>query len=158
DARTDQFGELGKPYGSKPGFYLLVGPKWKGEKPAGVQAIIRSRTALANAIPRVFMDDTPSDRAAIQSAINQVVFYPLKDFDGKMKTIVWSKAPTIAGPKSDAGAGETRWVVPEKFFDAFPTVLETVPPLPGEEGLYGQFRQLMNAAKDPAIKKVLVET
>src|SRR5262245_47731150 len=37
DARTDQFGDLGKPYGSKPGFYLLVGPNWKGEKPAGVQ-------------------------------------------------------------------------------------------------------------------------
>ena len=37
DARTDQFGELGKPYGTKPGFYLLVGPKWKGEKPAGIK-------------------------------------------------------------------------------------------------------------------------
>ena len=38
DALTDQFGELGKPYGSKPGFYLLVGPNWKGEKPADVPA------------------------------------------------------------------------------------------------------------------------
>ena len=26
DARTDQFGEMGKAYGAKPGFYLLVGP------------------------------------------------------------------------------------------------------------------------------------
>ncbi len=42
DQRTDQVGELGKPYGSKPGFYLLVGPNWKGEKPEGVEAIIRS--------------------------------------------------------------------------------------------------------------------
>jgi hypothetical protein len=159
DARTDQFGELGKPYGSKPGFYLLVGPDWKGEKPAGVEAIIRSRTALANTVPRIFMDDTPEDKAAIQSAINQVVFYPLKDFDGKMKTIVWNKAPDIAGPKSDASAGETKWVIPEKFFDQFPAVLETVPPLPGEESLYAQFRQLMSAAKaDPELKKVLVET
>jgi hypothetical protein len=33
DARTDQFGEFGKPYGSKPGFYLLVGPDWQGEVP-----------------------------------------------------------------------------------------------------------------------------
>jgi hypothetical protein len=158
DARTDQFGELGKPYGSKPGFYLLVGPDWKGEKPAGVVAVIRSRTALANCVPRVFMDDTPEDQAAIQSVLNQVVFYPLKDFDGKMKTIEWKKAPIIPGPKSDASAGETKWVVPETFFDEFPTVLETVPPLPGEEALYAQFRQLMNAAKaDPEIKKSLVE-
>jgi hypothetical protein len=159
DARTDQFAELGKPYGSKPGFYLLVGPDWKGEKPAGVEAVIRSRTALANAVPRVFQDDTPEDKAAIQSVLNQVVFYPLKDFDGKMKTIDWKNAPNIPGPKSNASAGETKWVVPEKFFDEFPTVLETVPPLPGEEALYAQFRQLMNAAKaDPEIKKLLVET
>lgn len=33
DQRTDQFGELGKPYGTKPGFYLLAGPNWKGEAP-----------------------------------------------------------------------------------------------------------------------------
>ena len=116
DARTDQFAELGKPYKTKPGFYLLVGPNWKGDKPAGIEAVIRSSTSLANAIPRVFMDDTPEDRKAIQSAIDQVVFCPLKDFDGKMKTKDWAQAPAIPGPKSEGG-GETKWVVPEKFFD-----------------------------------------
>ena len=157
DARTDQFAELGKPYKTKPGFYLLVGPNWKGDKPAGIEAVIRSSTALANAIPRVFMDDTPEDRKAIQSAINQIVFYPLKDFDGKMKTQDWAQAPAIPGPKSEGG-GETKWVVPEKFFDQLGTVLDTVAPLPGEEALYGQFRVLLDAAaKDPAIKKALVE-
>jgi hypothetical protein len=157
DARTDQFGELGKPYGSKPGFYLLVGPHWNGEKPAGVEAIIRSRTALANVVPRIFMNDTAEDRMAVQTPLNQVVFYPLKEYDGKMKTTDWSKAPHIPGPKSTGE--ETKWVVPEKFFDELPAVLETVPPLPGEEALYAQFRQLMSAAKpDPEIKKLLVET
>jgi hypothetical protein len=160
DQRTDQFGQLGKPYASKPGFYLLVGPNWKGEKPAGVEAIIRSPTALANTIPRVFMDDSAEDRAAIQEKINQIVFYPLKDYDGKMKTIDWKKTPDIPVPNADsASQGETKWVIPEKFFDQFPKVLEMVPPLPGEEALYGQFRLLMDAAeKDPAIKKLLVET
>ena len=48
--------------------------------------------------------------------------------------------------------------MPEKFFDQLGTVLDTVPPLPGEEALYGQFRVLLDAAaKDPAIKKALVE-
>jgi len=157
DARTDQFAELGKPYKTKPGFYLLVGPKWKGDKPAGIEAIIRSSTALANAIPRVFMDDTAEDRKAIQPVINQIVFYPLKDFDGKMKSMDWAHAPTIPGPKSEGG-GETKWVVPEKFFDQLGTVLDTVPPLPGEEAIYGQLRVLLDAAaKDPEIKKALVE-
>ena len=26
DARTDEFAEIGKPYGTKPGFYMMVGP------------------------------------------------------------------------------------------------------------------------------------
>jgi len=56
----------------------------------------RCPTALANAIPRVLQDDTPEDKKAIQSTINQIVFYPLKDFTGNIKTIEWSKAPTIS--------------------------------------------------------------
>jgi hypothetical protein len=157
DARTDQFGQLGKPYNSKPGFYLLVGPKWNDAKPAGITDIIRCSTELGNAIPRVFQDDTPEDRKAIQPVINQIIAYPLKEFDGKMKTIEWSKLPTVNGPKSDGG--ETKWVVPEKFFDEFGSALDIVAPLPGEEALYGQFRVLLDAAaKDPEIKKVLVET
>lgn len=156
DARVDQFAQIGQPYKSKPGFYLLVGPKWKGEKPAGIEAVVRSSTELANAIPRVFMDDTPEDRKAIQPVINQIVAYPLKDFDGKMKTKDWSTAPTIKGPKSE-GREETKWVIPEKFFDQFGEVLDTVPPLPGEEALYAQFRALLDAAKDPAVKKALVD-
>src|SRR5262245_61821976 len=158
DARTDQFAEIGKPYGTSPGFYLLVGPNWKGGVPRGVTGVVRALTSLANAIPRAFMDDTAEDRKAIQSVINQIVFYPLKDFDGKMKTKDWSKAPAIPGPKSEGG-GETKWVIPEKFFDQLGTVLDSVPPLPGEEALYSQFRVLLDAAaKDPALKKVLVDT
>src|SRR5262245_55322145 len=104
------------------------------------------------------MDDTPEDRKDIQPVINQIVFYPLKDFDGKVKTRDWSKAPTIPGPRSEGG-GETNWVVPENFFDQLATVLDAVPPLPGEEALYSQFRVLMDtASKDPAIRKLLVET
>lgn len=161
DARTDQFGHLGKPYNSKPGFYLLVGPRWKGLKPAGITDIIRCSTSLANAIPRIFQDDTPEDKKAIQSAINQVVFYPLKDFDGRMKTIEWAKVPNIPAPQSDgdSSGGETKWVIPEKFFDQFGDALAAADPLPGEEALYAQFRLLLDAAsRDPELKKVLVAT
>jgi hypothetical protein len=102
------------------------------------------------------MDDT--DRAAIQPFINQIAFYPLSEFDGKMKTKDWSKAPSIPGPTS-SGSGETAWVVPDRFFDQLPEVLDQVPPLPGEEALYAQFRNLLAVAKrDPETKKVLVNT
>jgi hypothetical protein len=103
------------------------------------------------------MDDTDEDRAAIQSVVDQIVAYPLTDFDGTMKTKNWSEAPEIPGPKSEGG-GETAWVVPEKFFDQLRGVLDTVAPLPGEEGMYAQFRALLDAAaRDDAIKQALVE-
>ena len=158
DARTDEFSEIGKQYGTKPGFYLMVGPNWKGETPAGITAVVRSSTSLAFAAPRVFMDDTAEDHTAIQPVLSQVVFYPLSEFDGKMKTKDWSKLPHFPAPKS-AGKGETKWVNPETFFDELPAVMKQVPPMPGEEALYNWIGSVLEAAaKDPAIKQTLKET
>jgi hypothetical protein len=157
DGRTDEFAEIGKQYGTKPGFYLVVGPNWKGDTPAGITAVIRSSTSLAFVIPRVFMDDTAEDHAAIQP-VSQVVFYPPSEFDGKMKIKDWSKLPHIPAPKS-SGKGETKWVNPETFFDELPTVMRSVPPLPGEESLYKWIGSVLDAAtKDPEIKNTLKET
>jgi len=156
DARTEKVGSLGKMYSTKPGFYFLHGPNWKGDIPAGITEVLKSKTELVTAIPRVFMDDTDEDRKAIQSVLNQVIIYPATDFDGKMKTKDWKATPDIKGAATQSG--ETKWVVPEKFFDVLPDVLKNVSPLPGEEALYGQFNALLQvAAKDPAIKKIMVD-
>jgi hypothetical protein len=158
DARTDEFSEIGKQYGTKPGFYLMVGPDWKGEVPKGITAMVRSSTALAFVAPRVFVDDTAEDHKAVQSVLSQIVYYPLSEFDGKMKTQDWSKLPTIPAPKP-TGKGETKWVNPEAFFDELPAVMKQVPPLPGEEALYQWIGSVLDAAaKDPEIKKTLKET
>jgi len=158
DQRTDEFSQLGKAYGTKPGFYLMVGPNWKGEKPAGITAVVRSSTALALTVPRVFLDDTAEDHAAIQPVLNQINFYPLSKFDGKMQLMDWSKIPSYPAPKT-SGTGETSWVNPDTFFDVLPGVLRQVPPLPGEEALYQWIGSVLDAAtKDPAIKQTLKET
>ena len=158
DERTDEFSEIGKQYGTKPGFYMMVGPNWKGETPPGINAVVRSSTSIVFAIPRIFMDDTPEDQKAIQPAISQIGFYPLSAFDGKMKTTDWSKLPHFPAPESK-GQGETKWVNPETFFDQLPTVMKSVPPLRGEEAIYRWIGSVLAAAdKDPEIKKTLVET
>jgi hypothetical protein len=135
DSRTDELSEIGKQYGTKPGFYMMVGPNWKGETPAGVTAMVRSSTSLVFAVPRIFIDDSPEDQKAVQPVISQIVYYPLSQFDGTMKTKDWSKLPHFPAPKSN-GKGETEWVNPETFFDELPAVMKSVPPLPGEEALY----------------------
>lgn len=159
DHRTNQFGQVGKPYNTKPGFYLLAGPNWKGETPKGITEVIKCPTTLANIIPRVFQNDTKEDKQAIQPVINQIVAYPLTEFDGKMKTTIWKNLPTIQGPPSDGK--ETKWIVPEKFFDEnqLGAVLKILPPLERETELYAQLKELLEASKsDPAIKEVLIKT
>jgi hypothetical protein len=158
DHRTDSFASIGKQYGTKPGFYLLVGPNWSGTAPTGINAVFKSSTDLAAIFPRVFHDDTPEDKTAVQNVLKQIMVYPLTEFDGQMKTKDWSKVPSFPAP-AGAGKGETQWVVPEKFFDQLPEVLQTVPPLPGEEAMYGTFKSVLDAAaKDPQIKTALTQT
>ena len=103
DARTTEISELGLQYGTKPGFYMVVGPDWKGATPAGIAGVVRSTTEFAVAMPRVFMDDTPEDHAAIQPALSQIQYYPLSQFDGKMKTKDWSKLPHFPCQKKRPG-------------------------------------------------------
>jgi hypothetical protein len=158
DARTDAFCNMGKQNGTKPGFYLLVGPNWKGEKPAGVTAVYRSSTDLAIIFPRVFQSDAPEDKAAVQPILSQIVVYPLSEFDGTMKTKDWHKNRVYPLP-AGAGSGETQWVVPEKFFDELPIVMQEVPPLPGEEAWYAQMKSILDAAaKNPKVKEILTQT
>src|SRR5271169_3223806 len=83
--------------------------------------------------------------------------YPLTAFDGKMKTIDWKTTPAFPAPASTGG--ETKWVVPEKFFDELQIVIKQIPPLPGEESLYKTFQSVLDAAaKDPKLKEVLTQT
>ena len=147
DQRTDSFASIGKMYGTKPGAYLLVGPNWPGTTPKGINEVFRCSTTLGMVIPRVFKDDTPQDLEAVQPVINQIAGYPLSMFDRKLKTKDWRKAPSFPG---DTGKEEVKWVRPEIFFDQLWTVLNQVPPLPGEEALYEQFRAVLAAADGDA--------
>jgi hypothetical protein len=84
--------------------------------------------------------------------------YPLTEFNGQMKSRDWSKSPSFPTPPG-AGSGETKWVIPQNFFDQLPEVLQSVPPLPGEEALYGLFKSMLDAAvHDPQIKATLTQT
>ena len=158
DLRTDSFAQIGKMYGTKPGFYLLVGPDWKGEVPKGITKTFRSKTGTAFIVPRVFQDDTAEDKKAIQGIISGIDVYALDKFDGKTKKQDWSKLPSLGSPTKDGGSGETKWVFPDKFFDELPAVLKDAPPLPGEESRYAQILAVIEAAKkDPALKKAMIE-
>ena len=161
DQRTDEVARIGKQYGTKPGFYMIVGRNWKGQVPKGINGVIRSSTGLVFFVPRVFKDATPEDTAAVQPVINQILMYPLSQFDGKMKTRDYSKLPHFPLPPEPPNApkGEHGWVKPDTYYEQLPVVLKEVPPLPGEEALYRWIASVWDAAaKNPETKKALVES
>ena len=159
DQRTDEIAQIGKQYGTKPGFYMIVGAKWQGEVPKGITAVVRSSTDLVFFLPRIFMDATVADKKAVQPLVSQTMMYPLSEFDGKMKTTDWSKLPHFPVPKEKPHQGKSRWVDPATFYDELPVVMNEVPPQPGEEALYAWIRSVLAAAaKDPATKQALVES
>jgi hypothetical protein len=156
DLRTDSFVQLGKMYGTTPGFYLLAGPNWKGEAPVGITRVFRSPTNTGLVAPRVAQNDTPEDKRAIQSVLPGISMYPLAEYDGTVKVMDWANLPRKPAPPS--GEEETQWVLPEKFVDELPAVLADAPPLPGEEARYAQVLAVLVAAKDnPKLKAAMTE-
>jgi hypothetical protein len=143
-------------YATTPGFYLLVGPNWRGQVPNGITKVFRSPTNTGFCAPRVFQDDTAEDKKAIQSVLPQVLIYPLAEFDGKMKSRDWANLPKAPGEA--AGEEESKWVFPDKFVDQLPLVLADAPPLPGEEARYAQVFAVVEAAKkDPKLKAAMTK-
>ena len=156
DLRTDAFAQIGKMYGTTPGFYLLAGPDWQGELPKGITKVFRCTTNTAFVGPRVFQDDTAEDRKAIQGVLQQVEMYPLSEYDGQLKRIDWRKLPRKPG--ASGGERETQWVFPEKFFDELAAVFADAPALPGEEARYAQVLAVLEALKsNPALKQPMID-
>ncbi|MBR1149503.1 DUF1254 domain-containing protein [Bradyrhizobium sp. JYMT SZCCT0428] len=156
DLRTDSFVQLGKMYGTTPGFYLLVGPNWNAEVPKGVTRVFRASSNTGLVAPRIAQNDTPEDKRAIQDVLTGIAMYPVAEYDGRLKKVEWSKLPKVPG--APPGEEETRWVLPERFFDELPAVLADAPPLPGEEARYAQLLAVLAAAKDnPKMKQVMIE-
>ncbi|MGW4274394.1 DUF1254 domain-containing protein [Streptomyces seoulensis] len=159
DQRTESFAHLGAMYASEPGCYLLAPEGWDGPVPDGIAGVFRFDTRVAAVIPRIFMNDTDQDRAAIQPLINQVMAYPLAEYTGLLRTTDWSKAPSFPAGDAAGGEQETRWVDPEVFFDVLPAVLGEVPARRGEEALHALLRSVLDqAASDPRAAEVLRQT
>ena len=142
DARTDEISELGLQYGTKPGFYMVVGRTGKAQPPPATAGVVRSSTDFAVAMPRIFMNDTPEDRAALLPALSQILIYPLSQFDRKMKTKDWSRLPVpVPKDRPKYSSKQPPWVGVRDVVWRLPTVMQQVPPMPGEEALYQFDRQ-----------------
>ena len=69
--------QLGSASATPGGKLLLVGPDWKGEKPAGFIDVLHSPTNLAGVFGRSFAAHTPEAKARARDVLNQIGMVPL---------------------------------------------------------------------------------
>ncbi len=80
DGNTYNFGYIGsRATGSEPGSYLVAGPGWKGETPAGIKKVFVSTTPFALAVIRTQLFN-PSDIANVEKVQAGYKVQPLSAF------------------------------------------------------------------------------
>jgi hypothetical protein len=149
DHRTDSFAELGSMYQTRPGFYLIVGPNWNDEVPEGIERVFRSPTNLAYILPRVVITPETRNDERLKLNLSQIAMYPSAKYSGRLKYCDVSKRkwyPSIG----DLSREHCKRVHPASFFEDLRVVLNSVPPIPGEEKLYASAHRILEQAdEDP---------
>lgn len=83
DLYTFNFAYLGsRTTGNQGGAYMIVGPNWKGEKPKGIDTVIRCETEIASGIFRTQLFN-PGDLENVKKVQSKYVLKPLSAFLGQ---------------------------------------------------------------------------
>ena len=119
DGNTYNYGYIGsRATGSEPGDYLVVGPDWKGEKPAGIKQVFTSTTPFSLALYRTQLFN-PEDMPNVEKVQAGYKVQPLSAF-------LKQPAPPAA-PKIEF-LPATSEKVKENFFEYLDFALQFVPP------------------------------
>ena len=107
DAHTYNYGYMGsRATGTQAGKYMVVGPDWKGEKPAGIDKMFRSLTPFSLAAYRTQLIN-PADMPNVEKIQAQYKVEPLSSFLGEPPP---PAAPEIDFmPASSAGIKDNFW-------------------------------------------------
>jgi hypothetical protein len=118
DGNTYNYGYIGtRATGSEAGDYMVVGPDWKGETPAGIKRVFRSSTqlSLAGYRTQLFGPDDLDSVKKVQAG------YKVQMLSAYLKQAPPSAAPTIDFPKID------KELVKTNFFDYLDFALQFAP-------------------------------
>jgi hypothetical protein len=119
DGNTYNFGYIGsRATGSAPGDYLVVGPDWKGETPAGIKKVFFSTTPFVFAVFRTQLVNA-GDMPNVEKAQAGYKTQPLSAF-------LKQPAPPAA-PKIDFVPATTEGIK-KNFYEYLAAALEFVPP------------------------------
>src|SRR5437763_1103123 len=121
DGNTFNYGYIGsRATGPDAGDYLVVGPDWKGETPAGIKKVFRSSTQFSVAVYRTQLIN-PAD---MPNVVKIQAGYKVRPLSAYLKQPTPPAAPAINFPKID------KELVKTNFFDYLDFALQIAPPGP----------------------------
>jgi len=123
DGNTYNYGYIGsRATGSEAGDYLVVGPDWKGETPAGLKKVFRSSTQFSAAIYRTQLFH-PAD---MDNVIKVQEGYKVQPLSAYLKQPAPPAPPAIDFPKID------KQLAKANFFEFLDFALQFAPAQPNE--------------------------
>jgi hypothetical protein len=136
DLYTFIYGYIGsRTTGNDAGNFLIAGPGWKGEKPDGIKAVIRSETELSFVFYRTQLF-RPEDIENVKRIQAGYKVQPLSAFLGKPAP---APAPRIDFMKPTSAEDQRTSL---DFFKVLNFVLQFCPTHPSETGLMARFARL----------------
>jgi hypothetical protein len=124
DGNTFNYGYIGnRATGNEAGDYMVVGPEWKGETPAGVKNVFRSTTQFSAVVYRtqLFNPEDMLNVVKVQSG------YKAQALSAYLHQPTPPPAPTITFPKCN------KELVKENFFEYLDFALQFAPAGPEEK-------------------------
>jgi hypothetical protein len=133
DGNTFNYGYVGqRATGPDAGDYMVVGPDWKGETPAGIKKVFRSGTQFSLAAYRTQLFD-PEDMPNVVKVQSGYNVQPLSAF---LKQPAPPAAPAINFPKID------KELIKTGFFDYLDFMLQFAPPMPEEKEIRARLARI----------------
>ncbi|WP_010483542.1 DUF1254 domain-containing protein [Pseudomonas sp. S9] len=120
--------------GNGGGSYLLAGPDWKGQAPAGVRRVIHGESSLLGTLTRTQLMSSEGDIANVRAIQQRYKLQPLSAFLGTEAPVA---APRIQWPDWNEGDENT-----EKFWSYAAFMLQFVKPNPVDAAEYRKLKSL----------------
>jgi len=133
DGNTFNYGYIGtRTTGTEPGDYLIAGPDWKGEAPAGIKKVFHSSTPFTITIYRTQLLN-PADIANVEKVQAGYKMQPLSAF-------LHQPAPAAA-PKIDFVPATTEGIK-KNFYEYLDAALQFVPESPEDKDVRARLAQI----------------
>src|SRR5206468_1893185 len=133
DGNTFNYGYIGtRATGPRAGDYMVVGPEWKGETPAGIKKVFRSSTQFSMAAYRTQLLD-PAD---MPNVVRVQAGYKVRPLSAFLKQPAPPAAPAVNFPKID------KEMVKTNFFDYLDFALQFAPPGPEEKEIRAKLARI----------------